>query len=123
MSVRVQKHVDILRALVQLKPKQRKALLETADPGLIFALCEVAKNILAGNIALTLGQKRSLARHRIVLRRLACRKVPLKEKRTMLINQSGGFFWLPFLAPVLGYLAKTAVQAIVEKIRNRKNPQ
>jgi hypothetical protein len=100
MSKRLQKNLELLKILRKAKPSQRKAILESADNGLIYCLCECIVNILHGNVRITANRKRELAKHVKVLREIADRKTKVGRKRNLLI-QKGGF--LPaLLAPVIG---------------------
>ena len=107
MSRRVRTHAVLLKTLAHCSAKQRRLLLQSADRGLIDAICECVVNVLRGNVHLSPVHKRSLAKHRHKLRKLGDRKTPLKERKRI-ITQQGGFF-LPLLSrlisPVLGILS------------------
>ena len=107
MSRRMRTHATILNTLAHCSAKQRKALLKTADKGLIDAICECCVNLIRGNIKLSTVQKRSLSKHKHKLRTLSNRQTPLKVRKRIL-NQRGGFI-LPLLmklaVPAIGALA------------------
>jgi len=60
-------------------------------------------NVLNGNVALTGCVKRKLNKHRLALRRLVDKRIPLQGKK-MLNVQRGGFL-LPLLTAILPTLA------------------
>jgi hypothetical protein len=62
-------------------------------------MCECAKNILVGNVALSPEHKRQLKRHRRSLRKLVLKKTSMKAKKK--IVQTGGF-----LGAILGPIVK-----------------
>jgi len=100
MSKRIKKYLELLKILKTAKPAQRKVLLQVADNGLIYCLCECIDNVLRGNVKLTPAKKRELAKYIHLLRKIANRKTKIDHKRTLLV-QNGGF--LPaLLAPVIG---------------------
>lgn len=110
---RLARNVDFLKVLAKAPPKQRQAIIGTANSDLILCLCECALNLLNGNIKISDSVLRKLQRHKNSLRNLADRKVPKAEKITVL-QQKGGF--LPALiAPVLGILGQLLVDNIVRK--------
>jgi hypothetical protein len=91
-----------LRLLNKAKPTERAAVLENADRELLMAICEIALNVLCGNVKLTKPLKSALCKHRHTMRQLADERLPLAKKRKLLI-QKGGF--LPALiAPALSVL-------------------
>ena len=94
MSQTVKHCSDYLGVLSKCNSKQRRGILQSADPALIKAICECALNVVKGNIPLTPTQKRRLSPHKNTLRSLADRKKSLKTKKRILI-QKGGF--LPLL--------------------------
>lgn len=93
-------HTDVLRALVKARPCMRKALLKSADVGVVKAICEVADNTLKGNVKLNPKQKSRLSRYKKVLRRLARRGENWKVKKRVLLQKGGAI--IPLLLPLLG---------------------
>ncbi len=103
MSKWLKKNIELLKILKKAKPKQRKLLLEAAENGLIYCLCECIDNVLRGNVKLSSVRKRELEKHKDVLRKIVDRKTKVQKKRNLLV-QKGGF--LPaLLAPVLSIAA------------------
>ncbi len=70
MSKRLKKNIELLKILKKAKPKQRKLLLEAAENGLIYCLCECIDNVLRGNVKLSSVRKRELGKHKDVLRKI-----------------------------------------------------
>ncbi len=113
MSKRIKKHIKLLKVLKKAKPDERKIVLQTAENGLLFCLCECIKNVLNGNVDLSKARHCELAKHAGVLRKLADRKIPVHTKRNLLV-QKGGF--LPaLLAPILG-IASGLIGDLVGKL-------
>jgi hypothetical protein len=50
-------------------------------------------NVLNGNVGLTSCAKRKLQKHKIVLRKVADKRVPLSSKKRLMLEK-GGFFCL-----------------------------
>lgn len=101
-------HKAYLQVLLHAKPSVRQAILKTADKALIYSICEVCDNTLAGNAPLTRPQVQQLKRYRKIIESLASRGESwIKKRRTLVRNQKGGAFLpllLGFLAPVVGKL-------------------
>lgn len=96
----------MLRALYQATPQKRKDILAHCSPDFLKTLCEIALNILKGNIKLTPSQHRKLKKQRKIIRLLADKRTGLKRKQLALKSQGGGFI-LPLLAaltPLIGNL-------------------
>ena len=115
MSRRIKTHAVLLKTLAHCTPKQRKALLKTADKGLIDAICECIVNVLHGNIKLSPSHKRSLSKHKNHLRKLSDRRTSLRERKRLL-NQRGGF-----LLPMLMRLVVPAVGAIANAFSGKRS--
>ena len=102
ISPRLKKHVSDILYLQKAKPCMRKVLIDKADRSLVECLCEIADNVLRGNVHLTPQQKDKLKRNRIGLRQLTKKSVPLKTKKVIL--QKGGFLG-SLLAPIASVVA------------------
>ena len=71
-----------------------KAILKNCENHLIHIICDCVYNVAQGNIpGLTQEKVNKLAHHKTSLIKLT-KKVPIKEKRKILIQKGGGF--LPF---------------------------
>lgn len=78
---------------------QTKRLIESADPRIIKIICEIALNILNGNVELSNRQLQKLSPRRHCMRKLVNKSFSLGRKRQLLSNQKGGF--LPLLISTL----------------------
>lgn len=106
MSARIKRNVPLLRALYHATPQKRKDILGHCSPDFLKTLCEIALNILKGNIKLSPSQHRKLNKQKKIIRLLADKRAGLKRKQTALRNQRGGFILpiLAALAPLIGNL-------------------
>ena len=92
MSLRMQRNLGLLE--LYKTPSVRRVIVGKASPDFINALCEIALNVLSGNIPLT-DKYKLLKRRRAIIRLVADKKVKLLKKEKE--YQSGGF-----LLPLLG---------------------
>ena len=106
MSARIRRNAPLFRALYHATPQKRKDILNHCSPDFLQALCEIALNILKGNIKLTPSQYQKLNKQKKVLRLLADKRSGLKRKQLALKSQGGGFILpiLTALAPIIGDL-------------------
>lgn len=106
MSARMRRNLLLLEALYKAPPRVRIAIVNNAGPDFINALCEIAVNVLRGNIPLTDKQYRMLKRNKTGIRLVANKKVRVSQKKKT-INQSGGFLpallgaAIPFIASLI----------------------
>ena len=99
---------DLLRVLGHCQPKIRNTILKNCENDLIHIICNCVYNVVKGNVpGLTQEKVNKLAHHRTSLK---TQKVPIKEKRKVLIQKGGGF--LPFLHPLVAPLIAKAVSKI-----------
>lgn len=94
----------MLTALYRGSAHQRKNILQSASKDLVLTLCEIALNILRGNIPLTAKQFKKFKKQKTKIKLCADKKASLKRKRKAI--QTGGFL-LPLLSvaiPVLSSL-------------------
>ena len=92
---------DLLRVLGYCQPKTRNAILKNCENDLIHIICDCVYNVVKGNVlGLTQEKVNKLAHHKTSLIKLT-KKVPIKEKRKVLIQKGGGFltFYFPLLLP------------------------
>ena len=100
----------LLRALGHCRPKIRNAILKNCENDLIHMICDCVYNVVKGNIpGLTQEKVNKLARYKSSLIKLT-KKLPIKEKRKILVQKHGGF--LPFLLPLIALLIAKAVSKI-----------
>ena len=101
---------DLLRVLGRCKPNIRNAILKNCENDLIHIICNCVYNVVKGSIpGLTQEKVNKLAHHKTSLIKLT-KKVPIKEKRKILVQKGGGF--LPFLLPLVAHLIAKAVSKI-----------
>lgn len=102
MSSRVQRNLPKLQMLYKASPSVRRVIVCGSSADFIDALCEIALNVLRGNIPLTEKQYSHLKKNRSIIRLIADKKVKhLKKKKT--IKQSGGFL-LPLLGAAIPFI-------------------
>ena len=101
LSKRMVRNAPLLYALAYVSDQVRTKVTRKAAKDLVLALVECAKNIILGNVRLTITQLSALGRHKENIRKLARAKTSLKEKRAII--QTGGFISL-LLKPLLGLL-------------------
>ena len=90
---------DLLRVISHCNPKIRNAILKNCENNLIHIICDCVYNVMKGNVSGLAQEKvNKLARHKTSLIKLT-KKVPIKEKRKILVQKDGGF--LPLLLPLL----------------------
>ena len=88
----------------------RNAILKNYENDSIHIICDCVYNVVRGNVpVLTQEKVNKLARHKTSLIKLT-KKVPIKEKRQILVQKGGGF--LPFLLPLVAPLIAKAVSKI-----------
>lgn len=95
-------HNEILKILGKVNPPTRKSLLKTADKALIYSICELCDNTLAGNIPLTPSEKQKLAKYKKLLRNIARRGESWKKKRAILVQRGGAGPFIPLLLSIIG---------------------
>ena len=98
------KHQEYLTLLSKSKnPHRRKKLIEAGNSGEIQAVTECIQNIISGNVPVNKNQLKLLKRYKYVLRNLAKKCRPIKNKKKMLL-QKGGFLGalLPIALNALG---------------------
>ena len=101
---------DLLRVPGHCQPKINYAILKNRENDLIHIICDCVYNVVKGNVpGLTQEKINKLARHMTSLIKLT-KKVPIKEKRKILVQKGGGF--LPFLLPLVAPLIDKAVSKI-----------
>ena len=116
MSSRVKRQAPVLLTLAKAHPHVCKAILRGADKDLLQCLSECALNILRGNVKLAPTDKARLTKYKQKLRKVANKKVSLKQKHRLV--QTGGFvpaLLLPLLAPLLIPLAKRTLGGLARK--------
>ena len=109
MSCCVKKHLNFLCLLSKAHPRQQRALLETAEPDQIRAICEVVYNVLHGNIHIPDVIKEDLKPHKDKLRGIADKKVSYNSKKKILV-QTGSGVWASLIP-----IAISAISGLIKK--------
>lgn len=102
MSSRVQRNLAMMELLYKATPGMRRVIVCGASADFIDALCEIALNVLRGNIPLTEKQYAQLKKKRGIIRLVADKNVKHLNKKKR-INQSGGFL-LPLLGAAIPFI-------------------
>ena len=95
------KSQDLPRVLGHCQPKIRNAILKNCENDLIHIICDCVYNVVKGSVpGLTQEKVNKLTRHKTSLIKLS-KKVPIKEKRKILVQKGGGFlhFYFSSLLP------------------------
>lgn len=98
----MQRNLTRLELLHKAAPRARGAIINNANADFINSLCEIALNILRGNIPLSTKQYKLLKKKKRVIRLVADKKVSHSKKRKFL-NQTGGFL-LPLLGSAIPFI-------------------
>lgn len=101
MSLRVRKFLPVLKRIRKMSERAKREYVKKCDGQFLDCISECAKNIIKGNVPLTVRQKANLRRKRNDLRALSLKKTTLRKRRK--IVQKGGFL-TALLPPVLSFL-------------------
>ena len=71
MSSRMQRNLGLLELLYKSTPSMRRVIVGKASSDFIKALCEIALNVLCGNIPLQYKQLKKNSRHQISSRQIS----------------------------------------------------
>ena len=93
-----------IKLLATAKPTIRKAILDKADPDLIWFISDCALNVLKGNVKLNPVDFKKLRRHKRKLLALVNARTKHKKK---IVQKGGGFFLPALLAPLIGGVLST----------------
>ena len=122
MSSRIERQAPLLQVLAEGHPHVCKAILRGADNDLIKCLSECALNVLKGNIVLNREEKTNLIKYRQKIRKIANKKIALKNKHK--IVQTGGFaaaLLAPLIKPIIAPLAGKLITSAISSIKNIPN--
>ena len=75
---RIKENFRALHVLKHARPKLRKTIISNCDRDIVNCISECVLNVPNGNVALTGCVKRKLSIHRLSLRKLVDRRVPLQ---------------------------------------------
>lgn len=99
LSERFKHYLPVLQVLVNAKPAQRTQILRKGDSCLIRLLCELALNVLKGNVKLPEGHYKKLKPHKRLLLQITNPAASLAKRRLALVTKKGGL--LPVILPPL----------------------
>ena len=88
-------------------------MLTAVDSDIIKIISEACFNTLRGNMSISQSQFKRLKKYKQTIRTLARKNVALREKRGILVRQSGGF--LPLLLPILA----SSVGGLLSQVWNK----
>ena len=110
----VLKCLPTLKKLIKTKSlSERRKILRSCRGGCIYyAISEISKNVLSGNIPLKDRERKILNRYKEQLREIKKKTITLR-KRKSIINQKGGL--LPsLLVPAVGFLAQFLADRMIK---------
>ena len=99
MSSRLQRNLELIKFLVSKSRAKRQHLYRSCQNDLIMCIADCCLNAIKGNVTLTDEEQCKLKRYRNLIRTLARKSVPLKDKRELLIQRGGALTTL--LLPIL----------------------
>ena len=91
MSARIARNIKLLEKLRRAKTAQRNKIIKSAPADFILTLCEIAHNVLKGNIPLNTAQYQKCRSKKKWLRAVSKKSGSSGKKRKQLLCQSGGF--------------------------------
>ena len=109
MSLRLKKFAPTLHYLAKCDKHNAKSIVKHSKPELVNCISDICHNILQNRVALSSDEKKSLAKYKNQLRRIAKRSTTKKTKR--LLIQKGSFL-SAILAPLLGSVLRPLAQSI-----------
>ena len=95
----IKKHWELIKLLIKLKPKKRKALIEGFKKVHINCISEIFKNFLRKNITTNVSILKKLKKYREQISSVARKSTPLHLKKKVLTSQKGAGL-LNILLPV-----------------------
>ena len=101
-TLKLRKTFEKVRILSLATPCVRKQLVQQGGREIVDCISECCVNILKGNVRLSPKQKSCLSKRKLKLRKIAKKKVSLKQKKQII--QRGGFPLGAILAPVASVL-------------------
>lgn len=117
---RLAKHWDVLSVLSKAPSPMCKHLVQKAPKEIIDTVCECCLNVLKGTVPLSPEQKQKLGKHRHLLRQMVKKKIPLHQKKKMIV-QRGGFLPL-LLGPLLKSVAAPILGSLVGNLGSLLKP-
>jgi len=101
---RVKSNYHTLHVLKTAHPKLSKAIINNCNKELVNSISECILNVLNGNVKLSGCNSRKLRKYEALLRKVADKRVPLSNKKKLIVQRGGSL--LPLLSAVLPAIAK-----------------
>ena len=92
-----------LHVLRTAEPKLREDLISNCNSELVNSISECILNAVNGNVKLTGCNTHKLRKHKVTLRKVVDKRVPLSTKKKLIVQRGG--FLLPLLRAVLPVIA------------------
>lgn len=108
MIGRVKTHQELLKALLNLKPKYRDVLLKSCGEDEINCISECIFNVLKGKVALKDKDKSKLKKQKNILRKVVS-KVDHKQRKRLIVQKGGAF-----LPVILGAVLSTLLSSLTK---------
>jgi len=105
----VKSNYHALQVLRTAEPKLRKAIISNCNKELVNSISECILNVLNENVKLAGCNTHKLRKHRVTLRKVADKRVPLSTKKRLIIQRGG--FLLPLLSAILPAIASLIVSS------------
>jgi len=86
---RIKANYQTLHVLKHARPKLPKVIIPFCDKDLVNYVSECVLNVLNGNIALTVCEKRKLIKHKLALRKLVDKQLPITGKKRLVLLREG----------------------------------
>ena len=99
----VKSNYHALHVLRSAAPKLRKAIISNCKKELVNL------NVLNGNVKFTVCNTRKLRKHKVTLRKVPDKRVPLSTRKKLIVQRGG--FLLPLLSAVLTAIASLIVSS------------
>ena len=104
-TTRIIRNGKVLKALTKANIIRRNQMVQTATTELVFALVDLAKMIMKGDITLTPRQLSKVKQHKTNFQKLVNSKTGLKAKKNVM--QTGGF-----LPALLGPIQRIGIPSL-----------
>ena len=98
-----------LHVLRSAEPELREAIISNCNKEIVNSKSECIPNVLNGNVKLTGSNTSKLRKHKVKLRKVADKRVPLTTKEKLIVQRGG--FLLPLLSAVLPAIASLIVSS------------
>ena len=117
---RVKRVKQTIKTLARLSDTDlAKRLIYKCDPAVIRAISNASINALHGPVRLSRSDRRLFRQHLPTFEQLADRHIPIKDKRRIIADQSGGAF-LPILLPLLASVIGSIGTAFISRFNAKK---